>query len=143
MGLPLRILFVEDNEGDVALFRAALYESGVPHTIEVKADGEEAIKFVSDIDHNRHIVPDLVLLDLNLPKRHGFDVLAAIRRSTNLSKSPVIVLSSSKEAFEVRRAYDLQANAYVMKPASLQQVFALAKGISLFWSLNVNPSQRA
>lgn len=141
MGLPLRILMIEDNTADVALMRAALYESGVPHVMEVMRDGEEALELiVNNMEANRRPPPDVILLDLNLPKIHGFEVLTAIRQSRCVAKCPVVVLSSSQEPTDVTRAYELQANAYVLKPSHLPQVFSLARGIAFFWSLNVSYS---
>ena len=143
MSLPLRILYVEDNEGDVTLFRVALSDSGTPHTIVVKTDGEQAVNYIAEVEANRQLPPDLILLDLNLPRVHGFEVLQVVRQSRQLSSAPVVVLSSSQQPRDVKRAYELKANAYVMKPSNLNQFFALAKGIAVFWSMNVAPLDSA
>jgi two-component system, chemotaxis family, response regulator Rcp1 len=107
----LKILLVEDNEADVWLFKEALNALGSPHDLEVARDGEEAIARLKQADKP----PDLILLDINMPKVDGFEVLSFVRSDARLCIIPVIILSSSRDDRDVRRAHELGANSYLCK----------------------------
>ena len=122
------ILLVEDSLGAVRLMEEALQESQEPTHLSVVRDGEEALSFLRQEDEYANAVrPDLILLDLNLPKKDGFEVLAEIRQDAQLKDIPVIVLTSSANPLDVRRAYDLCANCCITKPLHLEQFFKLVK----------------
>jgi CheY-like chemotaxis protein len=120
------ILLVEDTLGDVRLMEEALKESQEPIHLSVVRDGEEALAFLR---HANAVRPDLILLDLNLPKKDGFQVLAEIRQDAQLKDIPVIVLTSSANPLDVRRAYALNANCCLTKPIHLEQFFKLVKAL--------------
>jgi two-component system, chemotaxis family, response regulator Rcp1 len=125
-----RILLVEDNAGDVRLTREALREADVSVELSDVPDGEEAIAYLREAGTAR---PDLVLLDLNLPKQDGVEVLAAIRDDPELRTTPVIMLSTSASASDVRACYERGANCYVVKPIDLDEFTALVQAITRFW----------
>lgn len=133
-GDPIEILLVEDNAGDVRLTQEALAEAKVPNRLHVVPDGIAALQFLKkekrDADNP---TPDLVLLDLNIPKMSGFEVLEQIKSDPNLRRIPVIVLTSSKADGDVLRCYSNYANAYVTKPADLNQYFSVVEIIDEFW----------
>ena len=111
------VLLVEDSHGDVALVKAAVKDVAVPVQLYVVSDGERALQFLrKDGPYEHAPMPDLILLDLNIPRVHGHDVLAALRH-LGLHHIPVVILSSSSEDADIRKAYALCANAYVEKPA--------------------------
>jgi CheY-like chemotaxis protein len=133
-GRPVEILLVEDNPGDVRLTREALREGKVRSRLSVATDGVEAIAFLRRqgefADATR---PDLILLDLNLPRKDGREVLAEIKADPVLKYIPVVVLTSSKAEEDVLRAYDLHANCYVTKPVYFDQFIRVVKSIEDFW----------
>jgi two-component system, chemotaxis family, response regulator Rcp1 len=134
---PAEILLVEDNPGDVRLTLEALKETPLPNHISVAKDGEEAIHFL-----RRHGAfanaprPDLILLDLNLPKKSGREILSELKQDPKLRRIPVVVLTSSTAEKDVLEAYDLSANCYVTKPVDLDQYLDVLRKIQDFW-LNV------
>jgi CheY-like chemotaxis protein len=116
----LRVLLVEDNEDDVAITRRALTKSKVPHELYVARDGEEALQFLFNEGSFRQAgPPDLILLDLNLPKVTGFEVLEKVRATERLASTPIIILSTSIRDEDVARGYRLGANTYIRKPSNL------------------------
>jgi chemotaxis family two-component system response regulator Rcp1 len=124
------ILLVEDSLGAVRLMEEALKESQKSTHLSVVTDGEEAMAFLRQQGNYANAVrPDLILLDLNLPKKDGFQVLAEIRQDAQLKHLPVIVLTSSANPIDVRRAYDLYANCCITKPVQLEQFFQLVKAL--------------
>jgi len=131
---PLEILLVEDNPGDVRLTEEALKEGKVLNNLSVVGDGVEALDFLNRkgkyADAPR---PDLILLDLNLPKRNGREVLAKIKQDPNLRRIPVVVLTISKDKKDILKSYDLHANCYITKPVDLNQFMAIVKSIEDFW----------
>ena len=134
---PLEILLIEDNPGDVRLIKEGLKKANVNGRLSVVEDGVEAMDFLNR--RGRHSAaprPDLILLDLNLPKKDGREVLADIKADEDLRKIPVVVLTSSKAEQDVTHSYDLHANCYVTKPVDLDQFLDVVKHISEFW-LNV------
>ena len=128
------ILLVEDNRGDVDLILEFLESAKGRNQVHVARDGEEAMEFLRQqgryADAPR---PDLVLLDLNLPKKDGREVLAEMKADKSLKQIPVVVLTSSQAERDVIMSYDLQANCYVTKPVDLEQFMAAVKAIEDFW----------
>jgi|SRR5579871_1602308 len=131
---PVEILLVEDSPGDVWLTREALMRGSVPKKIHVVTNGEQAIDFLRRRDSFAAAPrPDLVLLDINLPRRDGFEVLREIKTDPALKTITVIVLTTSEAGMDVNMAYDLNANCYVVKPADLERFTATIQGIESFW----------
>lgn len=132
---PIEILLVEDNPGDVRIAVEALKDCRVPNRLSVVEDGVEAIGFLRGQDgYARSPRPDLILLDLNLPRKDGHQVLAEIKTDDGLRHIPVIVLTTSENERDVFRAYDLNANCYVTKPSGLDHLVSVMKSIHYFWS---------
>ena len=130
---PFRILLVEDNPADVRLTRLALSE-GVTTRLSVAADGEQALAMLRHEDGYQETPrPDLILLDLNLPKKHGHEVLAEIKGDPRLSSIPVVVFSTSRYHEDIDRSYRLQANAYVAKPRDLEEFLQTVRSCEAFW----------
>ena len=133
-GRPIEILLVEDNPGDVRLTQEALKTGKVANNLHVAEDGEEALAFLRKegryADAPR---PDLILLDLNLPKKSGREVLAEIKQDPDLKKIPVVVLTTSRADEDICRAYRLNCNCYVAKPIDLEQFIKVVKSIEDFW----------
>jgi CheY-like chemotaxis protein len=140
---PFEILLVEDNPGDVRLAMEALQEGVVRKNVHVAEDGVAAIEYLQRLSiAGRGALPDLVLLDLNLPKRNGHEVLAEIRRDVQLRRIPVVVFTSSAAAPDVHQAYDLHANCYVTKPPGFAELVETIKRIEIFWlTVATLPSQ--
>lgn len=131
---PIEILMVEDNPGDVRLTREALKDCKVLNDLHVVEDGVAALDYLHRrAPYENALRPDLVLLDLNLPKMDGRQVLAAIKSDPVLKVIPVVVLTSSEAEEDIVRAYDLAANCYVTKPVDLHQFNRIVKAIEGFW----------
>ena len=131
---PVDILLVEDNPGDVRLTRELLKESKIHNNLTVVDNGEDAIVFLRRAaKHPDATLPDLILLDLNLPRKNGAEVLASIKSDPVLRRIPVVVLTSSKAEEDIARAYDLHANCYISKPVGLEQFATVVKSIDDFW----------
>lgn len=131
---PVEILMVEDNPGDVRLTREALAEGKVFNNLHVVSDGEEAMEFL--LQQGRHpeaTRPDLVLLDLNLPRMDGRQVLERIKSDPQLRRIPVVVLTSSAAEQDIARSYDLHANCYVTKPVDFEQFIRAVRSVDEFW----------
>jgi len=124
-----RVLLVEDNEADVVLLQEALREGGVDLELSVALDGEQAMAELRGADE----LPDFVLLDLNLPRKDGREVLAEVKSDPALSEVPVIVLTTSQSPGDVAFAYRNHANAYVRKPNGLDQLIDVTRAIRDFW----------
>jgi CheY-like chemotaxis protein len=132
---PIEILLVEDNPGDVRMTVEALKDCRVSNKLSVVEDGEQALSFLRKGDgYAKRARPDLILLDLNLPKKDGHEVLAEIKADPDLRKIPVVVLTTSENERDVRKAYDLNANCYITKPGGLEQFVSVMKSIQYFWS---------
>ena len=121
----MSILLIEDNAADVGLVREALEEHGVNGDLVVLTDGEKAIRYISQMDSSSVACPDLVILDLNLPRRPGFDVLERMRASAQCASSPVLILTSSDTSEERAEATRLGANHYLRKPTRLDDFISL------------------
>jgi two-component system, chemotaxis family, response regulator Rcp1 len=134
LGRPVEILLAEDNPGDVRLTREALREGKVHNNLAVASDGVEAIAYLRrEGEHAEAVRPDLILLDLNLPRKDGREVLAEIKADPALRNIPVVVLTSSQAEEDIVRAYDLHANCYVTKPVDLDQFIRVVEAIEDFW----------
>jgi CheY-like chemotaxis protein len=130
----VNILLVEDNPGDVRLMREALATNGTPNKLSVCEDGEQAVRYLKRSDpFPQAIRPDLIFLDLNLPKKDGREVLAEIKRDESLRRIPVIVLTTSEAERDIQRAYELYANCYVQKPSDLDEYISVIKACETFW----------
>jgi CheY-like chemotaxis protein len=130
----VEILLVEDNPGDVRLTREALKEGKIRNNLNVAGDGVEALRYLRrEGQYAESTRPDLILLDLNLPKMDGREVLEAVKADPALRLIPVVVLTSSAAEQDIARAYDLHANCYVSKPVDLDQFIHVVKSIEDFW----------
>lgn len=130
----INILLVEDNPGDVELVREALSEGKLCNKLHVVSDGIEAIRFLrSRGEYADAPSPDVILLDLNLPRKNGREVLNEIKSDPKLQAIPVVVLTSSKEEEDIQRSYSLHANCYVTKPVDFEQFMKVVKSIEEFW----------
>jgi CheY-like chemotaxis protein len=130
----LEILLAEDNEFDVHLTEAALRDATVPNRVNCVSDGEAAIAFLKRLgEHSQAPRPDLILLDLNLPKMDGFQVLEAIKGDPELRNIPVVVVSGSDREADISRAYGLQASAFVVKPLEVDEYFAAIRSLKQLW----------
>jgi CheY-like chemotaxis protein len=133
-GSPIEILLVEDNPGDVRLTREALDEAKVINNLSVVDNGVDALAFLrQEAPYADAVRPDLILLDLNLPKKDGRQVLAEIKEDTRLKRIPVVILTTSQAEEDIIRSYDLHANCYVSKPVDLDQFIKVVQSIEHFW----------
>ena len=131
---PFQILLVEDNPGDVDLTLEALHESKVHTHLSVVRDGDEALAFLRQQGaHAAAPRPDLILLDLNLPKKDGRAVLSEVKADPALASIPVVVLTSSEAERDIAHAYALHANCFVTKPIGLDQFIEIVRSIEQFW----------
>jgi two-component system, chemotaxis family, response regulator Rcp1 len=131
---PIEILLVEDSPADVDLTREALEDAKVRNNLSVVNDGDQALQFLRRegpyADATR---PDLILLDLNLPRRDGREVLAEIKADDELRRIPVVVLTTSEAEQDILKSYDLHANCYVTKPVDLERFITVVRSIEDFW----------
>jgi chemotaxis family two-component system response regulator Rcp1 len=131
---PAEILLVEDNPGDVRLTQECFKESKISNNLSVVMDGQEAIDFLQQKGKFANAPrPDLILLDLNLPRKDGREVLAEIKADPDLRKIPVVVLTISKAEQDVLKTYDMHANCFITKPIDLDQFAVIVKSIEDFW----------
>ncbi|CAK0768183.1 Response regulator Rcp1 [Gammaproteobacteria bacterium] len=131
---PIELLLIEDSPGDVLLTREALADSRVANRLHVVEDGEQAIDFLMKRGCYANAVrPDLILLDLNLPRKDGREVLQAIKSDPNLTTIPVVILTTSRAEEDILRTYELHANCYISKPVDVDQFFKVIKSIEDFW----------
>lgn len=131
---PVEILLVEDNPGDVVLTREALADARVANNVTVARDGEAAMRFLrGQAEHADAPRPDLVLLDLNLPRKDGREVLEEMKADPSLRRIPVVVLTTSEAEEDILRTYDLHANSYVTKPLDIDQFLAAIRQLEGFW----------
>jgi CheY-like chemotaxis protein len=131
---PIEILLVEDNPGDARLAREAFQDGKVRNTLHWVDNGEEAMDFLrKEGKHARVPRPDLILLDLNLPRKDGREVLAEIKGDADLKRIPVVILTVSKEEEDVMKTYNLHANCFITKPIDLNQFIKVVKSIEDFW----------
>jgi CheY-like chemotaxis protein len=134
IGKPVEILLVEDNECDIGLIEKVLRETKIRNNLHIVKDGEEAIRFIHhEGKFSGFKTPDIILLDLNLPKKDGCEVLRDIKGDRNLQRIPVLVLTASDAETDILKAYDLHANAYITKPLEFDQFINVVKSIANFW----------
>ena len=139
----IELLLVEDNPGDVRLVREAFSDVNRSIRLHVASDGVEALAFLGQQGAHLHAPrPDLILLDLNLPKMNGRDVLAKIKADSSLKMIPTIVLSSSKTGADVLISYQLQANCYLRKPTQWDAYDGIVRSINTFWLAKVKLPQK-
>lgn len=130
----VEILLVEDNPGDARLAQEALKESKVTNNLSIVTDGEQAIDFLNrEGEYSNAPVPDLIFLDLNLPKKDGREVLADIKSNEALRRIPVVVLTTSEADEDILKSYDLHANCYVTKPLDFDQFKKAIISLNEFW----------
>lgn len=128
------ILLVEDNPGDVRLTQEALKDSKIHNTLSVVQDGVEALAFLRrEGEYASAPRPDIILLDLNLPRKDGREVLHEIKHDDDLKRIPVVVLTTSANEEDILRSYDLHANCYITKPVDFRQFITIVKTIENFW----------
>lgn len=132
--MPIEVLLVEDNPGDALLTRIALEDSKISVNLNVVEDGVEAMAFLRKQDKYADVPhPDIVLLDLNLPKKDGREVLAEIKGDEHLRRIPVVVLTTSQAEEDIVKAYNLAANCYITKPVDFDQFVRIVRSIENFW----------
>lgn len=131
---PIQILLVEDNPGDVRLTQESLHDSKIKNCLHVVMDGVEAIAFLRQegqyVDAPR---PDVVLLDLNLPKKSGHEVLTEVKNDPNLKTIPIVILTTSDAEEDILGSYENHANCYITKPVDLEQFIKIVETIEDFW----------
>jgi two-component system, chemotaxis family, response regulator Rcp1 len=133
-GKPVEILLVEDNPGDVRLTIEALKEAKVINHLSVAADGVDALNFLRRAHPYENVPrPDLIFLDLNLPRKDGREVLSEIKQDPSLRRIPVVVLTTSQAEQDIFRSYDLHANCYIAKPVDLDRFMDVVRSVEGFW----------
>ncbi len=125
----IKILMVEDNEGDIILMQEALREARIANQVMVARDGQQALDLLQDEDSR----PDLILLDINLPKVNGLEVLATIKKDASLQIIPVIVLTTSSSDKDILTSYANHANCFINKPVDLDSFMEIIRSIESFW----------
>ena len=134
MGKPIEILLVEDNAADADLTESVMKSAKVRNNMSVVTDGEAAISFLRRLgDHHAAPRPDLILLDLNLPKKNGQEVLAELQSDDDLKHIPVVILTTSQDEHDVMKSYQLGANCFVTKPVGLAEFRDVVRSIDDFW----------
>jgi two-component system, chemotaxis family, response regulator Rcp1 len=142
-GMPIQVLLVEDSPGDVRLTQEAFRDANQSILLHVASDGVEAMAFLRHEGAHLHAPrPDLILLDLNLPKMDGREVLAHIKEDDNLKTIPTVILTTSDAESDVVKSYQLQANCYLTKPVELDAFEGLVKSINDFWLTKVKLPQQ-
>lgn len=131
---PIDILLVEDNPGDVRLTKEALRESRILNNLYFAKDGVEALAFLTREEPYQDVPrPDLILLDLNLPRKDGRELLADIKQDPELKRIPVVILTTSEAEQDILKTYELHANCYITKPVDLDKFVDIVKGLEEFW----------
>ena len=134
IGSPIEILLVEDNPGDIRLTQEALKEAKLTNTLNVVTDGVEALDFLRRQGSYADAVrPNLILLDLNMPRKDGREVLTEIKEDPDLRRIPVVVLTTSDAEVDILKSYNLHANCYINKPVDIEQFIEVVKTIKNFW----------
>lgn len=135
MKTPIKIFLVEDNEGDIVLIQEALEETKLLHELDIARDGEEALIMLKDLINNEpKNLPDIIILDINLPKISGHEVLSEIKTNPLLRKIPVIIMTTSSSENDIANAYDLHANCYVIKSMDIEEFMNVIRKIENFWA---------
>jgi chemotaxis family two-component system response regulator Rcp1 len=131
---PIRVLIVEDNPGDVVLFEESIRDARILVSLAVAEDGDEALRMLEKPDDaGNSYRPEIVFLDLNLPKKNGFEVLAKLRANKKYDAIPIVIMTSSDAEQDIARGYSLRANAYITKPVDLEQFARVLKTTKDFW----------
>ncbi len=130
---PLKLLVVEDCPSDVWLVKEALRRAHIPVQVIVADDGVNALDYMRQVAEGKAIRPDLILLDLNLPRKNGIEVLAELKASPLHRQTPVLMMSSSHDEDDIRECYRLNANCYIAKPNNLDSYFEVVRSIEEFW----------
>jgi CheY-like chemotaxis protein len=134
MIMPIEVLLVEDNPGDAELTRIALEDSKISVNLHIVEDGVEAMTFLRKQENYANAPhPDIILLDLNLPKKDGREVLAEIKADDKLRRIPVVVLTTSQSESDILKAYNLSANCFITKPVDFDQFVKIVQSIENFW----------
>ncbi len=143
-GAHINVLLVEDNPGDVRLTREAFRDADISIRLHVASDGVEAMAFLKNQgEHALALRPDLILLDLNLPRMNGREVLASIKEDALLKTIPTVILTTSKAEADILNSYELRANSYLSKPVLLEDFYILIKSVNDFWLTKAQlPQQR-
>jgi chemotaxis family two-component system response regulator Rcp1 len=130
----VNILLVEDNPADVRLTKEAFKDSRLPNKLEVATDGEEALNYIRKLGNYENAEsPDLILLDLNIPKKNGHSVLADIKADPVLKRIPIVILTTSSAEQDILNAYNNHANSYIIKPVDFREFLKVVKTIEDFW----------
>ncbi|PWG81961.1 response regulator [Pararcticibacter amylolyticus] len=133
--IPIEILLVEDNEGDILLTKEAFEDSALANVLRVVRDGKEAINYVNRENGYEDVgLPDLLLLDINLPKKNGHEVLHHVKSTESLKHIPIIMLTTSSSERDINLAYNSHANCYITKPAELEDFTSMISKIENFWT---------
>jgi CheY-like chemotaxis protein len=134
VGKPIEILLIEDNEGDVGLIEEVFEEAKIRNNLHVAEDGEEAVLYLhAEGKFLGSPRPDIILLDLNLPRKDGREVLKEIKEDNDFKNIPVVILTTSNAEKDILKAYDLHANAYITKPLDFNQFIKVVESIGNFW----------
>lgn len=139
MGVPEQaiILLIDDDENDVVLAKRALHHAGINNPLYVVRDGEQAIAYLEGTgkytDRHEFPLPDLILLDLKMPRMDGFELLYWVRKQPHLKALRVVVLTSSEDVYDINRAYEMGANSFLMKPFDFQDYTSMARTLGSFW----------
>lgn len=134
MNKTIKILLVEDNPGDVVLTKAAFKKADFDYELYIATDGEKALDFLAKSgDYTEAVTPDIILLDLNLPRMDGFELLQQAKSMLNIKRIPVIILTSSEAEVDVVKTYDLYANSYIVKPVNLEKFASIVQSLGDFW----------
>jgi CheY-like chemotaxis protein len=134
IGRPIEVLLVEDSPGDVRLTREALREGKIRNNLSHVPDGVEAMAFLRHEGQYADVPkPDIVLLDLNMPRKDGREVLAEMKADPRLKRIPVVVLTTSEAEQDILKTYDLHANCYLTKPVDLDQFISIVRSVENFW----------
>jgi two-component system, chemotaxis family, response regulator Rcp1 len=129
----LQILLIDDSPSDVRLLQEAMKEHPLRFHLRVASDGVEATQYLQQVELGRAELPDLVILDLNLPKKNGYEVLSEIKCSASLKHIPVVIMTSSQSENDISHAYRLNANCYITKPGTLNEYMEVVRAIEDFW----------
>ena len=131
------VLLVEDEPNDILLTRRAFKKAQLQCDLQIVSDGDSAVDYLAGqnqfADRNKHPLPTLMLLDLKLPRRSGHEILEWVRNQPGLKRLPVVVLTSSKESDDLRKAYDLGANSYLLKPVDFDEFLSVVHQVSGYW----------
>jgi two-component system, chemotaxis family, response regulator Rcp1 len=134
MTKDIHILLVEDNEGDIVLAKEALLDGNIINQISVSRDGDEALDFLFNTKNNgEKEMPDLVLLDINMPRVNGFEVLMTMKNDEKLKSIPVVMLTTSSSEKDIKFAYEHHANCYITKPVNLEKFIEVVRRVEDFW----------